>query len=83
MDVNSDLWKYSELTYTLDYDKIVKEDKVYVDYNGTDPIQIENRKAEYPWTGGNGTRLFTMVGIAAMVVAAIGYSRKKKVIRWK
>ena len=78
MDVNSDLWKYSELTYTLDYDKIVKEDKVYVDYNGTDPIQVENRKAEYPWTGGMGTLIFTISGLILMSAAAYVYSRKRR-----
>ena len=78
MDVNSDQWKYSELTYSLDYDKIGKEDKVYVDYNGADPIQIENRKGEYPWTGGMGTLIFTVSGLILMSAAAYVYSRKRR-----
>ena len=78
MDVNSDQWKYSELTYSLDYDKIGKEDKIYVDYQSTDPIQVENRKGEYPWTGGMGTLIFTVSGLILMSAAAYVYSRKRR-----
>ena len=78
MDVNSDQWKYSELTYSLDYDKIGKEDKIYVDYQSTDPIQVENHKAEYPWTGGMGTLVFTVTGLVLMTAAVYVYSRKRR-----
>ena len=78
MDVNSDHWKYSELTYSLDYDKIGKEDKIYVDYQSTVPIQVENRKGEYPWTGGMGTLIFTVTGLILMSAAAYVYSRKRR-----
>ena len=78
MDVNSDQWKYSELTYSLDYDKIGKEDKIYVDYQSTEPIQVENRKGEYPWTGGRGTLIFTVSGLVLMSAAAYVYSRKRR-----
>ena len=78
MDVNSDQWKYSELTYSLDYDKIGKEDKIYVDYQSTEPIQVENRKGEYPWTGGMGTLIFTVSGLILMSAAAYVYSRKRR-----
>lgn len=78
MDVNSDQWKYSELTYSLDYDKIVKEDKIYVDYESKDPIKVENRKGEYPHTGGMGTLIFTVTGLVLMTAAAYVYSRKRR-----
>ena len=78
MDVNSDQWKYSELTYSLDYDKIVKEDKIYVDYESKDPIKVENRKGEYPHTGGMGTLIFTVTGLILMTAAAYVYSRKRR-----
>ncbi|MDU3456498.1 MAG: SpaA isopeptide-forming pilin-related protein [Peptoniphilus harei] len=80
MDVNSDQWKYSELTYSLDYEKIGKEDKIYVDYESNkDPIKVENRKAEYPHTGGMGTLIFTLAGLLLMSAAAYVYSRKRGV----
>ena len=78
MDVNSDQWKYSELTYSLDYEKIGKEDKIYVDYESKDPIKVENRKGEYPWTGGMGTLIFTVSGLILMSAAAYVYSRKRR-----
>ena len=78
MDVNSDQWKYSELTYSLDYDKISKEDKVYVDYDSKNPIQIENRKGEYPHTGAMGIIGFLVVGAVMMATAYYKYRRKKR-----
>ena len=79
MDVNSDQWKYSELTYSLDYEKIGKEDKIYVDYESKDPIKVENRKGEYPHTGGMGTLIFTITGLVLMSAAAYVYKRKRSV----
>ena len=42
------------------------------------PIPIENRKAEYPWTGGMGTLIFTVSGLILMGAAAYVYSRKRR-----
>ena len=78
MDVNSDLWKYSELTYSLDYDKIAKEDKIYVDYQSKDPIQVENRKGQYPHTGAMGIIGFLVVGGIMMATAYYKYRRKRR-----
>ena len=78
MDVNSDLWKYSELTYSLDYDKIGKEDKIYVDYESKDPIKVENRKGEYPHTGALGIIGFLVVGAVMMATAYYKYRRKRR-----
>ncbi|MDU3805509.1 MAG: SpaA isopeptide-forming pilin-related protein, partial [Finegoldia magna] len=78
MDVNSDQWKYSELTYSLDYEKISKEDKIYVDYESKDPIKVENRKGEYPLTGAMGIIGFIVAGILMMATAYYKYRRKRR-----
>ena len=43
------------------------------------PIEIENKKGEYPHTGGMGTLIFTLAGILLMSAAAYVYSRKRGV----
>ena len=43
------------------------------------PIPVENRKAEYPHTGGMGTLIFTLAGLMLMSAAAYVYSRKRGV----
>ena len=78
MDVNSDQWKYSELTYSLDYDKISKEDKIYVDYKSQDPIKVENRKGEYPHTGAMGIFGFLIAGAIIMTTSYYKYRKKKR-----
>ncbi|MFR8506143.1 MAG: SpaA isopeptide-forming pilin-related protein [Peptoniphilus sp.] len=45
----------------------------------TKPIEVENRKAEYPHTGGMGTLIFTLAGLVLMSAAAYVYSRKRGV----
>ena len=42
------------------------------------PIEIENKKGEYPWTGGMGTLIFTVSGLILMTAAAYVYSRKRR-----
>ena len=42
------------------------------------PIEIENNKGEYPWTGGMGTLIFTVSGLILMSAAAYVYSRKRR-----
>ncbi|EFL53573.1 SpaA isopeptide-forming pilin-related protein [Finegoldia magna] len=78
MDVNSDQWKYGELTYSLDYDKISKEDKIYVDYKSQDPIKVENRKGEYPHTGAMGIFGFLIAGAIIMTTSYYKYRKKKR-----
>ncbi|MEJ8752236.1 SpaA isopeptide-forming pilin-related protein [Lagierella sp. ICN-221743] len=41
------------------------------------PIEVENRKAEYPLTGGIGALIFAIIGAGLMTAAYIGYKRKK------
>ena len=45
----------------------------------SNPIEIENKKGEYPHTGGMGTLIFTLAGILLMSSAAYVYSRKRGV----
>ncbi|MFR6485868.1 MAG: LPXTG cell wall anchor domain-containing protein, partial [Intestinibacter bartlettii] len=45
----------------------------------TNPIEIENKKGEYPLTGGRGTLIFTVAGLMLMSAAAYVYSRKRGV----
>ena len=45
----------------------------------TNPIEIENKKGEYPLTGGRGTLIFTLAGLVLMSAAAYVYSRKRGV----
>lgn len=40
-------------------------------------IEIENKKGEYPHTGGMGTLIFTLAGLVLMSAAAYVYSRKR------
>ena len=42
------------------------------------PIPVENKKGEYPWTGGMGTLIFTVSGLILMTAAAYVYSRKRR-----
>ena len=66
--------------YGLDINTLSSTDPVYVDVNKSNitPIPVENRKAEYPWTGGMGTLIFTVTGLILMSAAAYVYSRKRR-----
>ena len=66
--------------YGLDINTLSSTDPVYVDVNKSNitPIPVENRKAEYPWTGGMGTLIFTVTGLILMTAAAYVYSRKRR-----
>lgn len=63
----------------LDVQTIAEGKPAYADHNSKDPIQVENRKAEYPHTGGMGTLIFTLAGLVLMSAAAYVYSRKRGV----
>ena len=66
--------------YNLDVDQLSKTDPIYVDVDKSNitPIEVENRKAEYPHTGGMGTLIFTVSGLILMTAAAYVYSRKRR-----
>lgn len=63
----------------LDVQTIAEGKPAYADHDQKDPIQVENRKAEYPHTGGMGTLIFTLAGLMLMSAAAYVYSRKRGV----
>lgn len=65
-----------EVTYNLDINNISEGKGAYVD--PVMPIEIENRKAEYPRTGGMGTLIFTVSGLMLMSVAGYVYKRKRR-----
>ena len=69
--------EYDKLTYSFDMKKLVSGKPSYID--AKTPIVVENRKAEYPHTGGMGTLIFTLAGLVLMSAAAYVYSRKRGV----
>ena len=46
---------------------------------GTNPIEVENFKGEFPITGGLGTIIFTVTGLVIMSAAAYLYMRKRNI----
>lgn len=63
----------------LDLSILAGDKPLYGDYDTTKAIELENRKAEYPLTGGRGTLIFTLAGLVLMSAAAYVYSRKRGV----
>ena len=68
-----------KVNYKLDINNMSEGKGSYLDYQSKDPIKVENRKAEYPLTGGRGTLIFTLAGLVLMSAAAYVYSRKRGV----
>lgn len=66
-----------EVTSSLDVTNLSSNKGSYVDTKT--PIKVENRKGEYPLTGGRGTLIFTLAGLVLMSAAAYVYSRKRGV----
>lgn len=66
--------------YSLDIKVLSSTDPVYVDVNKSNitPIQVENRKAEYPLTGAMGIIGFLVVGAVMMATAYYKYRRKRR-----
>lgn len=75
VEMVSDQTTYDEITYKVDLNNFTEGKGAYVD--SKTPIVVENRKAEYPHTGGMGTLIFTLAGILLMSAAAYVYSRKR------
>lgn len=67
------------VNYTLDINNMSEGKGTYVDYESKDPIQVENTKVEYPFTGGPGVWIgFAIIGLAVMLGGVLIYTRKKK-----
>ena len=62
----------------LNVEAIAKGDPIYADHDSKDPIQVENRKAEYPHTGALGIIGFLVVGGIMMATAYYKYRRKRR-----
>ena len=79
--LRADLTILDDTIYQLDMDQITNKDGkgIYVDKHESRPIVVENRKSEYPHTGGMGTLIFTLAGLVLMSAAAYVYSRKRGV----
>lgn len=77
--IRADLTILDDTKYKLDMEQITNNDGkgIYVDKHESRPIVVENRKSEYPHTGGMGTLIFTLAGILLMSAAAYVYSRKR------
>ena len=72
---------YSENGVTKSYRMLTKPVKVVVNNDpNTKEIKVENSKSGWnlPTTGGIGTLLFTLVGLALMGIAVIAYMRRRK-----
>ncbi|MCW6700550.1 SpaA isopeptide-forming pilin-related protein [Anaerococcus sp. NML200537] len=61
----------------LDVKALAENKPIYADHDSKNPIQVENKKAEYPFTKSVGTAIFTAIGLFFMVLAGYYYSRKK------
>lgn len=68
-----------QISDKINIESLASNKPTYGDYTSTEPIQIENRKAEFPLTGGRGTLIFTLAGLMIMSAAAYVYSRKRGV----
>ena len=68
-----------KVSYKLDINNMSEGKGTYIDYVSKDPIQVENRKGQYPLTGGRGTLIFTVAGLMLMSAAAYVYKRKRGV----
>ena len=67
------------VNYKLDINKMSEGKGTYIDYVSKDPIQVENTKVEYPFTGGPGVWIgFAMIGLAVMLGGVLIYTKKKK-----
>ena len=77
------LMKKDQYYFKVENGKISGREKAEGDYveltdNATKPIQITNKKAEYPYTGGPGTWIgFTLAGLAVMLGGVFIHFKKK------
>lgn len=66
--------------YSLEWTTLVDGKPVYSEYNPKLPIEVENKKAEYPSTGGMGTFIFTSIGMSLIGLAYLSYRRKRGLV---
>ena len=76
--IQHDLLNIDTVNSELDINNLSSDKGKYINYESQDPIQVENRKAEYPLTGAMGIIGFLVVGAVMMATAYYKYRRKKK-----
>lgn len=79
-DIYFDLQEIDEINYKLDLNNLSSKDPIYVDKDDDKPIEVENRKAEYPSTGGMGTFIFTCIGASLIGLAYLSYRRRRGLV---
>lgn len=63
----------------LDLSILAGDKPLYRDFDTTKPIELENRKVEYPFTGGPGVWIgFAIIGLIVMLGGVLIYTKKKK-----
>ena len=68
-----------KVNYRLDINDMSEGKGTYVDYESKDPIQVENTKVKYPFTGGPGVWIgFAIIGLIVMLGGVLIYTKKKK-----
>ncbi|EFM26265.1 LPXTG-motif cell wall anchor domain protein [Peptoniphilus duerdenii ATCC BAA-1640] len=78
VEMISDQTTYDEITYTVDLNNFSAGKGAYVD--AKTPIVVENKKAEYPSTGGMGTFIFTSIGMSLIGLAYLSYRRRRGLV---
>ena len=78
VEMVSDQTTYDEITYNLDINAKPDGPGTYIE--PIIPIAIENRKAEYPSTGGMGTFIFTSIGASLIGLAYLSYRRRRGLV---
>lgn len=77
-DLKDGLKILGHLNYSYNKDNFGKNAKpTYVDKPKLRPIEVENKKAIYPRTGGIGTLIFTGLGLSLMGLAILTYKRRR------
>lgn len=76
--IQHDLLNIDTVNSEFDINNLSSDKGKYIDYESKEPIKVENRKGQFPWTGGMGTIIFTVTGLMVMTVAAYLYKRKRK-----
>ena len=76
--IQHDLLNIDTVNSELDINNLSSDKGKYINYESQDPIQVENRKAEYPLTGAMGIIGFLVVGAVMMATAYYKYRRKRR-----
>ena len=76
--IQHDLLNIDTVNSEFDINNLSSDKGKYINYESKEPIKVENRKGQFPWTGGMGTIIFTVTGLMVMTVAAYLYKRKRK-----